>query len=199
VAICPGLAITIVDERQSKEGEQALVMVPFELLSETFTEGSEVTTVDADGEVVGRGVVRNVRDHKSQDRCLLVTVEVPWEDRLEVAGMRVQGEPEAGEPVTPPDQGDPIICRCERVRKSEIVAEIRSGTRDLNQLKAMLRCGMGACGGKTCTPLIEGIFRELGVERQDLTPPTQRPFFAEVPLGLFAGLEDEQLSGDEES
>ena len=40
----------------------------------------------------------------------------------------------------------------------------RDGVTDLNQLKARLRCLMGACGGKTCTKEILRIFRALGIE-----------------------------------
>ena len=64
--------------------------------------------------------------------------------------------------------------------------EIRRGVRDMNQLKASLRTGMGACGGKTCTELIQRIFREEGVPLDDVTDPTERPFVAEVPLSVLA-------------
>ncbi len=83
-------------------------------------------------------------------------------------------------------EADPIICRCERVRKSEITAAIRDGVRDMNALKALLRCGMGACGGKTCTDLIKGLYRECGIDLAEVTPPTIRPLVFEVPLSAFA-------------
>jgi hypothetical protein len=72
------------------------------------------------------------------------------------------------------------------VRRSEIVGEIRAGVRDMNELKATLRCGMGACGGKTCRDLILRIYREEGVDLSEVTPYTDRPLVAEVPLGCFA-------------
>ncbi|MBU1240046.1 (2Fe-2S)-binding protein, partial [Myxococcota bacterium] len=84
---------------------------------------------------------------------------------------------------------DPVVCLCERIRKSEIVGEIRRGVRDMNQLKATLRTGMGACGGKTCTSQIQRIFREEGVELSAVTTPTDRPFVAEVHLGDFLNVE----------
>ena len=83
---------------------------------------------------------------------------------------------------------DEIVCRCERVTAGEIRALIRAGVRDLNQLKAATRAGMGACGGKTCPSLIERLFREEGVPPPQVTPLTQRPVFMEVPLGAFAGV-----------
>ena len=87
------------------------------------------------------------------------------------------------------DEEDPIVCRCERVRKSEIVREIHRGVRDMNELKSLLRVGMGACGGKTCLTLIQRIFCEEGIDLKDVTVFTGRPLVAEAPLGAFGGEE----------
>ena len=89
----------------------------------------------------------------------------------------------------PASERDTIVCRCERVTREEIVAEIRRGVRDVNQLKATLRMGMGACGGRTCGDLVERIFREEGIAPEEYERGTVRPFFEEVPLGVFAGTE----------
>ncbi|SFN18364.1 NAD(P)/FAD-dependent oxidoreductase [Variovorax sp. OV329] len=43
-----------------------------------------------------------------------------------------------------------VVCRCEDVTRGEIDAAVREGARDLNQLKAWTRCGMGPCQGRTC-------------------------------------------------
>ena len=63
---------------------------------------------------------------------------------------------------------DMTICRCERVKKSDIIEQIRAGIRDMNLIKAATRAGMGTCGGRTCTELI-------------------KPFSSETKLGDFAG------------
>jgi hypothetical protein len=47
---------------------------------------------------------------------------------------------------------------------------------------------MGACGGKTCTSLINRIFREEGIKRENIIPGTKRPLFIEVHMGAFAGI-----------
>ena len=60
----------------------------------------------------------------------------------------------------------------------------------MNQLKAALRTGMGACGGKTCTELIQRLFREEGIDLKEVTPPTHRPLDMEIPLGVFAGMKE---------
>jgi NAD(P)H-nitrite reductase large subunit len=83
---------------------------------------------------------------------------------------------------------DAIVCRCERVTAGAIRALVRQGYRDLNEIKAATRAGMGACGGKTCIPLIHHIYREEGIPQSEVADHVQRPIFVEVPLGVFAGL-----------
>jgi NADPH-dependent 2,4-dienoyl-CoA reductase/sulfur reductase-like enzyme len=45
---------------------------------------------------------------------------------------------------------DTIVCRCEDVTRGEIEAAIANGAREVNQLKAWTRCGMGPCQGRIC-------------------------------------------------
>ena len=139
-----------------------------------------------EGEIIGRGRVIAWKERATQDHRRLVLMEVPYADRLKVAGFRMR-EIEPGSPATAAAvaEDDPIVCRCERIRKSEIVREIRAGVRDINQLKAVVRAGLGACGGKTCTDLILRLYREEGVQLSEITRPTHRPLVAEVHLGDF--------------
>jgi Fe-S-cluster-containing hydrogenase component 2/thioredoxin reductase/bacterioferritin-associated ferredoxin len=190
VAVCPGLAITLVDLRS--EGPEGTVVVPFELLEQQVTEGDAVDAVDMDGRFVCKARVEKVARRKVYDRTLLVTLRVPRESALSVAGFRVQdpGLSQSMDVETPRClEDDAIVCRCERVTAGEIRQLIRRGVRDLNQLK-VLRCGMGACGGKTCENLILRLFQEEGVDICDVVPFTQRPLVAEVDLGLLAGGEE---------
>jgi hypothetical protein len=46
---------------------------------------------------------------------------------------------------------------------------------------------MGACGAKTCTPLIHRLFRDEGVLDAEVVDQTERPLFMEVPIAVFAG------------
>lgn len=186
VLVCPGLAINLVMEDYDPAREKALLLLPFEFPDERVPWGRDVRTVDMEGELVGSGRVIGLRKREDQDRRRLLLLEVPWDERLRVAGFRIR-EPEAGEPAgaTPPDEMDMIVCRCERVSKGEIVAAIRAGVRDMNQLKAVVRPGMGGCGGKTCTDLILRLYREEGVDLAEVTLPTNRPLVAEVHLGDF--------------
>jgi len=187
VAVCPGLAITLVDLR--REGPDGLVTVPFELLESTVEVGRTVDAVDVDGNSVTTAKVEKVAKKKAYDRTILVTLRVPKDKATLVTGFRVQ-DPRISEPVdvrTPPlVEDETIICRCERVKAGQIRKLIRQGVRDLNQLK-VLRYGMGACGGKTCQSLILRLFQQEGVNLCDVVPFTQRPLIAEVNLGMLAG------------
>ncbi|MCP3984269.1 MAG: sulfurtransferase, partial [bacterium] len=164
VLACPGLAINLVLEDYDPAREKALLMLPFEFDDSLVPWGEEVVTTGMVGEVIGHGRVIASRKREDQDRRKLLLVEVPWDERHAVAGFRMR-EPEAGEAIAtaPEDEAEMIVCRCERVSKSEIVAAIRAGVCDMNQLKAVARAGMGGCGGKTCTELILRIYREEGV------------------------------------
>ena len=186
VAVCPGLAITLVFNDYDPSGKKALVMMPYEFDDALAPPGSEVVTVDFLGAPVGHGKIIAYKERADLDRRKLVMVEVPASDKNAVAGFRVREVVEA-EPSQPTEEEDPIVCRCERVRRSEIVAEIRKGVRDMNTLKATIRCGMGGCGSKTCANLILRVFKDEGVDLCDVTPFTNRPLVAEVPLGAFAG------------
>jgi len=192
VSACPGLAIVLVDESYDPEQRRALLTLPFEISNGGLRPGTQVITVGLDGEPVGTGMVVAIRNAPSQDHRRLILLEVPFADRLSVAGFRL-GEPEqAAAAEVQVEDREVIICRCERVTKGEIVDMIREGCRDMNQLKAALRTGMGACGGKNCQELILRLFREEGVDPKEVTPLVERPLEMEVALRVFAGAADKE-------
>ena len=140
--------------------------------------------------MLGNVEVTRVREARANDHCVMVKVRAPREIASRIAGIRVQ-EPWVTEPselLVPQLDDDMIVCRCERVTAGEIRGLIRAGVRDLNELKAVTRAGMGACGGKTCPSLIRRLFREEGVPDSQIIDFTKRPVFMEVPLGAFAGV-----------
>ncbi|MBW2454446.1 MAG: FAD-dependent oxidoreductase [Deltaproteobacteria bacterium] len=193
VSVCPGLAINLVFNDYDPFSERALLMLPFECSLDVVPLGAQIDTVGKDGEPVGKGTVIAVRERPEQDRRVLLLVEVPAADKLKVAGFTIRGPSVPIETATGAPDDDPIVCRCERVPKSVIVAQIRQGVRDLNQLKALARSSMGGCGGKTCTELVRRIFREEGIDLGEITPGTTRPLVAETPLGAFVrGQEDDR-------
>ena len=188
VAICPGLALTLVDFR--KDHDFPVVTIPYEFTRKSINAGDVVTVLDMEGAVLGNVEVTRVRTALYADRALLVRVKAPREIAKRIAGIRVQ-EPWVTEPegeAVDRVADDEIVCRCERVTAKEIRALIAAGIRDMNHLKAATRCGMGACGGKTCPPLIRRLFREEGVPAGQVAELTRRPLVMEVPLGAFAGV-----------
>ncbi|MBW1666626.1 MAG: FAD-dependent oxidoreductase [Deltaproteobacteria bacterium] len=189
VFVCPGLAVTLVDYRN--DSEHPTVTLPYEIWREKVEIGEKIPLTDEEGAVLGYYPVEKViTNRKKYPGTLLIQVRVEKNIAKEVAGIWVQEkqvEPSlVYEKELPPDEA--IICRCERVTAGEIRAAIRGGVRDMNQLKALTRAGMGACGSKTCRPMILRIFEEEGIDLSEVTDRTDRPLFVEVPLGVLAGM-----------
>jgi len=192
VAICPGLAITLVDYR--KDAEFPTVAIPFEFLKDTLAAGDHVVVEDTDGNALGRVEVAAVKAIKANDRTVIVKVRAPRALAKRVAGIRLQ-PPETSDPLiryVERTSDDTIICRCERVTAGEIRKLIREGMRDINEIKAVTRASMGSCGAKTCTPLIHRLFREEGLPESAIVDQPKRPLFLEVSFGVFAGLTEEK-------
>jgi Fe-S-cluster-containing hydrogenase component 2 len=163
ITACPGLAITLVDYRQDKQ--MPTVALAYEFLQESIKQGQTVTAVDTEGEVLGEVEVKGVQLAVKRDHTAVVKVEVPKAYAKRIAGIRVQ-EPWVSAPLQ----------------------LIREGCRDMNEIKAITRAGMGACGGKTCAELIRRIFREEGIPAKEVTELVKRPLFVEVSFGSFAGI-----------
>jgi sarcosine oxidase subunit alpha len=193
VFVCPGLAVSLVDYRKDKE--HPLITLPYEVWREKVETGQKVPVTDEDGGILGYYPVEKVvTSRKKYPGTLLVQVRVERDVAKRASGIWVQEkqvEPSLlYERELPPDEA--IICRCERVTAGEIRAAIKEGVRDMNQLKALSRAGMGACGAKTCRPMIWRIFKEEGVDLGDVTDRVDRPLFVEVPLGILAGMRSEK-------
>jgi len=190
-AICPGLAITLVDEGYDETKEKALAIIPWELPEGTVKIGEIRTTTGFEGELVGEGRVVAIKESPWQNRRQLLYLEVPFEERTQVAGIRIRepGGKKQPRSVKAVDEDQIMVCRCERVTKKDIMDKIREGCRDFNTLKAELRIGMGPCGGKTCLDLIWRLFRECNVSFKEVEEHKYRPFELEVPLKSF--LKDE--------
>lgn len=197
VLACPGLAIVLVDEGFDPERRRALLTLPLELEEGRIRIGEEVETVGAEGERIGAGRLLAFKNSDSQDRRRLLLLEVPFDDRLRVAGIRLQKPEAAGRSAGPPEQEEAIVCRCERVTQGQIAGLIRAGYRDMNQIKSALRAGMGACGGKNCTELILRLFREQGVDPKEVKLPVHRPPESEVPLEVYAGVNEKGPQGEQ--
>lgn len=194
VTVCPGLAITLVDQRTSNG--HSLVTIPYEFEKGSLHAGDWVQVADTSGAVLGDVEVTRVRSGKATDRTVLVKVKAPHNIATRIAGIRIQ-EPfisRSMDEVVERWTDDTIVCRCERVTLGDIKALIQDGVRDVNEIKALTRAGMGSCGSKTCGSLIHRAFKELGIPYTEVTENVQRPLFMEVPMGFFAGVDDQEVA-----
>ncbi len=184
---CPGLAITIVDYRKNKDLPR--VSIPLEFGENTIKVDDSVEVVNTQGDPLGTFPVVAVRGGNATKGTWILQVEAPKEIARSIAGVLIQGYPSIDmiNPYSQKLENETIVCRCERVTAGEIRDLVRSGKTDVNEIKAICRAGMGACGGKTCFALINRIFKEEGVSLENITTSTFRPLFIEVPLSRFAG------------
>lgn len=186
VAVCPGLAVVLKDYRKDKKNP--FITFPLELTANKLEKDHKIIVVSNDQEL-GEFKVHRARILKEFPKTQLITVKLPSEIAKQAVAIKLF-ESTYSEPTEIYQKDftddDIIVCRCERVSVGEIRKWIRSGVKDFNELKALTKVGMGACGGKTCTPLINRVFQEEGISIDDITPGTKRPLFIEVPMGIFA-------------
>ena len=197
LVICPGLAVTIVDYR--KDPANPSVAIPFEIGRGLVKKGDKVRLTGWEGADLGEAEVLDVKDFKAENTMIVIVKGNPGVVDRAVSLKLYAGEAgvkAAAELASSED--DTIICRCERVSLGEVRRAIRSGMRDLNQLKAVTRAGMGACGSKTCSSLLLNVFRSEGVDLKEVTGFTRRPLFVEAPLGVFSGVKC-QTEADEKA
>lgn len=196
VAVCPGLAVSLVDFR--KQDGNALVSLPFEQDPETLQVGKLLEVTATEGLSLGQYPITEIRKIAGyRDGTRVVTIEVPAAIATEVSGFRVmaQSEPqpfEAEEGLVENLADGAYICRCERVTVGEIRAMIRAGVRDINQIKAVTKASMGACGGKTCLNMIKRLFLNEGIVLNDVTETPIRPVFVEVPISVLANVKGQE-------
>lgn len=192
-AICPGLAIFIIDETYSET--EGTVGIPYEF-SPLPAKGDVVEAMNRAGEVICDATVLRVNPNKKRQSTPLVTLVVPKELIMEVRFFRLKKNAADALPeVDPYDEENlpdsTVICRCENVTLGEVRALIDEGYDNVDEIKRISRAGMGPCQGRTCRPLIMGeIRRKTGKE------------FDEIELGAFRPptkpIQFEQLMGGEE-
>jgi sarcosine oxidase subunit alpha len=188
LAICPGLAITLVDYR--KDADNPIVYLPYEITNRAVQKGDIINLVDVDGNPLGTYDVLGARATKNSNRTQIVRVKVPKAIAKKAIAFTIQ-QKDATTQLTEKiavDQirDDEVICLCERVTAREIRDLVKKGITDVNQIKAITRSGMGPCGQKTCGNLINQIFRAEQIARENVVENVRRPLFVEVPLGKFA-------------
>lgn len=82
---------------------------------------------------------------------------------------------------------DIIVCRCEEITLEEIRKWIDRGYDSFDELKRVLRVGMGPCQGRGCRDIIlKEIARAKGVSVGEVATGTFRPPAKPVKMGLVA-------------
>lgn len=78
---------------------------------------------------------------------------------------------------------DVIICRCEDISLADIHECLEQGYTSFEDLKRILRVGMGPCQGQTCSQLIQTeIAKYLKINKADVTLSKTRPLVTGVVL-----------------
>ncbi len=193
VAVCPGLAATLVDYREDKNNPVVTMAHEY---GNDLKKGDKATLTTRKGKELGEYEVTDTNTLAGYRNTNLVQFQVPAEIAEDVAGVLVQENEEITEPLdkyVEEIRDDEIVCRCERVTAGEIRKWIERGINDINQIKAITRAGMGACGGKTCETIILRLMKDAGIEEKNIIRDVQRPLFLDTRFKYFAGLKD----GDE--
>ena len=155
--------------------------------------GQRVKIVSNQGEL-GYYKIAKTRIVKGYPQTQLITVKLPKDIGQKAVGIGVNKKT-IRDPLEIYEkkfvEDDIIVCRCERVSAGELRKLIKQGITDINELKALTKIGMGACGGKTCFPLILNIFRQEGISTENITKGSVRPLFMEVPMKYFVRKKEE--------
>lgn len=90
------------------------------------------------------------------------------------------------------------VCRCENVTAGRIRELVAQGFTDHNEIKSIIRCGMGPCQGRMCGPAVMELVAEAaGISAQDARPLRLRPPVKPVSLQEMANAELGNTAGDD--
>lgn len=80
-----------------------------------------------------------------------------------------------------------VICRCEEIEIDEIRKWIAAGYTEFDELKRILRVGMGPCQGRGCRDIIlRELAKATGRNVADIAPGTIRPPVKPIKISLLA-------------
>lgn len=82
---------------------------------------------------------------------------------------------------------DTIICRCEDISREKVLEAIEEGCTTVDEIKRVLRAGMGSCQGRTCRQLIaQELSSYYGIPMEEVLLSTFRPPVKSIKLGVLA-------------
>lgn len=197
VAKCPGQAIFLVDQT-SKEYD--MVTLPYEYYP-LPEKGQEVYCLSRAGEYLTKGNVERIVMTKTNDRTAVVEVKIPKGFGMDVRGISTDGKRMASKEglkkpeeavIAAIDEENMYVCRCEEITKAEIIEAVHNGAASVNEVKRMLRPGMGLCQGRNCAKTIERIIaQELHVSSAQVIPSTKRGPVRPIKVTGYTTLEVE--------
>ena len=86
-----------------------------------------------------------------------------------------------------PSDETTIVCRCEEITLGTLRARAHRGVRDVDHLKALTRCGMGACQGRVCGDIAAQVLAQATGRPVDASGPGRvRAPLKPVPLAQVA-------------
>lgn len=82
-----------------------------------------------------------------------------------------------------------IVCRCYEVTRRTVVEAVRAGGDTPDQVKSLVRCGMGPCQGRMCASTIAGIVAEVREQSvEDVGVYRTRPPIKPITVSELASL-----------
>ena len=90
VAICPGLAITLVDKSYDKTKKTARITIPWEMPEKTVKIGQKIVTTGIEGKTIGKGIVIAIKKAKWQNKRQLLSLEAPYGDVDKITGIQIK-------------------------------------------------------------------------------------------------------------
>lgn len=195
VALCPGQACFLVD--QSKD-EYDTVTIPYEYYP-LPEKDQEVYGLSRDGQYLVKATVVRVVMTKKNDRTAVIEIKVPKGYGMKVRNISTDGRRIAQEnadsavvEVKETDDNSMYVCRCEEITKEEVIEAVRNGATSVNEVKRLLRTGMGLCQGRNCSKTIERIIaQELGVSPAQVPQATKRGPVRPIKLTGYTSLDIE--------
>lgn len=197
VAKCPGQAIFLVDQTAP---DYDTVTLPYEYYP-LPQKDQEVYCLSRSGEFLAMGNVIRIVMTKANDRTAVVEIKVPKGYGMEVRGLSTDKKRMAAgtmpEKPTPDllneiDEDTMYVCRCEEITKAEVVEAVQKGATSVNEVKRMLRPGMGLCQGRNCAKTIERIVaQEMNVSPALVPKATKRGPVRPIKVSGYTSLEVE--------
>ena len=157
------------------------------------------------GKYLTKGTILRIVMTKTNDRTAVAEVKVPKGYGMDVRGISTDGRRMASEaePEKPKeavieaiDEENMYVCRCEEITKAEIIEAIRNGATSVNEVKRVLRPGMGLCQGRNCAKTIERIIaQELKISPANVVQATKRGPVRPIKVTGYTTLEVEAGEG----